>query len=176
MLFACGIGTGLFFYGVAEPLFHYVGPNRYTADPTTPENTLAQIAINLTLFHWGMLWMVQNPGQSKRVLIGVSWLDRNPRLDCLLIGGSIIGLVGVSGEPTHDHEVVLLPVVGWSNFRLDGWPHRRDLNHHHPVWRVHEFGPGHKTTQCRTNHVERGHPGRWFDHSGSLFFLFQTPL
>ncbi|TRY68223.1 hypothetical protein TCAL_12618 [Tigriopus californicus] len=59
MLFACGIGTGLFFYGVAEPLFHYVGPNRYTADPTTPENTLAQIAINLTLFHWGIHgWIV----------------------------------------------------------------------------------------------------------------------
>ena len=29
MLFACGIGVGLFFYGVAEPIFHYIGPNRY---------------------------------------------------------------------------------------------------------------------------------------------------
>ncbi len=53
MLFACGIGVGLFFYGVAEPVFHYTGRNRYTADPTIPDNTLAQIAINLTLFHWG---------------------------------------------------------------------------------------------------------------------------
>jgi choline-glycine betaine transporter len=53
MLFACGIGVGLFFYGVAEPVFHYTGRNRYTADPTLPDNTLAQIAINLTLFHWG---------------------------------------------------------------------------------------------------------------------------
>jgi choline-glycine betaine transporter len=25
MLFACGIGVGLFFYGVAEPIFHYTG-------------------------------------------------------------------------------------------------------------------------------------------------------
>ena len=25
MLFACGIGTGLFFYGVAEPIYHYIG-------------------------------------------------------------------------------------------------------------------------------------------------------
>ena len=29
MLFACGVGVGLFFYGVAEPVFHYTQPNRY---------------------------------------------------------------------------------------------------------------------------------------------------
>ena len=28
MLFACGIGTGLFFFGVAEPLYHYTLKNR----------------------------------------------------------------------------------------------------------------------------------------------------
>ena len=55
MLFACGIGVGLFFYGVAEPITHYtITRNRYSADPTMPDNTLAQIAINLTLYHWGM--------------------------------------------------------------------------------------------------------------------------
>jgi len=59
MLFACGIGVGLFFYGVAEPIFHYTGKNRYTADPTMPDNTLAQIAINVTLYHWGIHgWIV----------------------------------------------------------------------------------------------------------------------
>jgi len=59
MLFACGIGVGLFFYGVAEPIFHYTGKNRYTADPTMPDNTLAQIAINITLYHWGIHgWIV----------------------------------------------------------------------------------------------------------------------
>ena len=25
MLFACGVGVGLFFYGVAEPVWHYTG-------------------------------------------------------------------------------------------------------------------------------------------------------
>ena len=53
MLFACGIGVGLFFYGVAEPVYHYTGRNRYSADSTMPDNTLAQIAINITLYHWG---------------------------------------------------------------------------------------------------------------------------
>ena len=28
MLFACGLSTGLYFYGVAEPIFHYTGENR----------------------------------------------------------------------------------------------------------------------------------------------------
>jgi len=59
MLFACGVSTGLFFYGVAEPLYHYIGPNRYTADPTLPDNRLAQEAINVTLYHWGLHgWVV----------------------------------------------------------------------------------------------------------------------
>jgi len=59
MLFACGVSTGLFFYGVAEPLYHYIGPNRYTADPTLPDNKLAQEAINITLYHWGLHgWVV----------------------------------------------------------------------------------------------------------------------
>ena len=59
MLFACGIGVGLFFYGVGEPIYHYTGRNRYTADPTLPDNTAAQIAINITLYHWGIHgWIV----------------------------------------------------------------------------------------------------------------------
>ena len=59
MLFACGVSTGLFFYGVSEPVYHYTGHNRITADPTTPDNKIAQEAINLTLYHWGLHgWVV----------------------------------------------------------------------------------------------------------------------
>jgi choline-glycine betaine transporter len=59
MLFACGIGTGLFFFGVAEPLYHYTGKNRYSSDPMRPDNLLAQDAMNLTLYHWGIHgWIV----------------------------------------------------------------------------------------------------------------------
>ena len=53
MLFACGIGVGLFYYGVAEPIYHYIGPNRYTADPYMTDNLLAQNAINVTFYHYG---------------------------------------------------------------------------------------------------------------------------
>ena len=54
MLFSCGIGNGLFFFGVAEPVYHYTGDNRFSADHTRPDNTLAQDAITLTLYHFGI--------------------------------------------------------------------------------------------------------------------------
>ena len=55
MLFACGVGTGVFFFGVAEPIYHYaVSPNRFTADHAMPDNSLAQQAILLTFYHWGL--------------------------------------------------------------------------------------------------------------------------
>ena len=44
MLFACGVGTGVFFYGVAEPIYHYTGANRYSADHALPDNKLAQVS------------------------------------------------------------------------------------------------------------------------------------
>lgn len=59
MLFSCGVSTGLFFFGVAEPILHYTGKNRYQADSTMPDNRLAQEAMNLTLYHWGLHgWVV----------------------------------------------------------------------------------------------------------------------
>ncbi|XP_063676898.1 uncharacterized protein LOC134813142 [Bolinopsis microptera] len=53
MLFACGVGVGLFFYGVGEPISHYTSPNRYTADRYMPDNMVAQDALNQTFYHWG---------------------------------------------------------------------------------------------------------------------------
>jgi len=64
MIFSCGVGVGLFFYGVAEPIFHYTGGNRYGhkwggAAHRLPDNERAQAAMNLTWFHWGVHgWVV----------------------------------------------------------------------------------------------------------------------
>jgi choline/carnitine/betaine transport len=59
MLFSCGVSTGLFFFGVAEPVLHYTEKNRYTSNPAMTDNELAQEAINVTLFHWGLhAWVV----------------------------------------------------------------------------------------------------------------------
>lgn len=55
MLFAAGMGIGLMFYGVAEPLDHYANPP--TGDGFNPES--AREAMRYTMFHWGMhAWAV----------------------------------------------------------------------------------------------------------------------
>lgn len=50
MLFAAGMGIGLMFFGVAEPLMHYLSP------PTTETGTVAAVqeAMKMTFFHWGL--------------------------------------------------------------------------------------------------------------------------
>ena len=55
MLFAAGMGIGLMFFGVGEPLMHYLAPP--SADPQTIE--AAKQAMKLTFFHWGFnAWSV----------------------------------------------------------------------------------------------------------------------
>lgn len=50
MLFAAGMGIGLVFWGVAEPMNHYTNPP--FGQPSTVES--AQIAMRYTFFHWGL--------------------------------------------------------------------------------------------------------------------------
>ena len=54
MLFAAGMGIGLMFWGVAEPVAYYTGwyetPLNVTAN--TPE--AAKLALGATMFHWGL--------------------------------------------------------------------------------------------------------------------------
>lgn len=51
MLFAAGMGIGLVFWGVAEPLSHYVSPPEYLA-ASSPES--AAFAMRYSFFHWGV--------------------------------------------------------------------------------------------------------------------------
>lgn len=50
MLFSAGMGIGLLFYGVAEPLIHYAHPPSGT--PLSIES--ARQAMNISYFHWGL--------------------------------------------------------------------------------------------------------------------------
>lgn len=50
MLFSAGMGIGLMFFGVAEPVMHYLSPPVGT--PETIE--AAKQAMRLTFFHWGL--------------------------------------------------------------------------------------------------------------------------
>lgn len=50
MLFAAGMGIGLMFFGVAEPVMHFLTPP--VGEPGTVE--AAKEAMKLTFFHWGL--------------------------------------------------------------------------------------------------------------------------
>lgn len=50
MLFSAGMGIGLMFFGVAEPVMHYLSP-----PVGTPESVeAAKEALRITFFHWGL--------------------------------------------------------------------------------------------------------------------------
>ena len=53
MLFSAGMGIGLVFYGVAEPLSHYVTPP-VAGQIAGSTDAAANQAMELTLFHWGL--------------------------------------------------------------------------------------------------------------------------
>ena len=50
MMFSAGMGIGLMFWGVAEPLTHYVTESAVVPDPETKE--AMRTAMATTLFHW----------------------------------------------------------------------------------------------------------------------------
>ena len=50
MLFSAGMGIGLMFFGVAEPVMHFVAPP--VGEPQTVQ--AAREAMKLTFFHWGL--------------------------------------------------------------------------------------------------------------------------
>jgi choline/carnitine/betaine transport len=50
MMFSAGMGIGLMFYGVSEPLSHFITPPPGTGDPGNPQ--AVQTAMATTLFHW----------------------------------------------------------------------------------------------------------------------------
>ena len=50
MLFQAGMGIGLVFWGVAEPVWHFGDPPMGLAEPRTPE--AANLALQTAFFHW----------------------------------------------------------------------------------------------------------------------------
>ncbi|WP_438971531.1 BCCT family transporter [Methylophaga sp.] len=51
MIFSAGMGVGLVFWGVAEPMTHYANPPFGSTLPHSPES--ASLAMRYSLFHWG---------------------------------------------------------------------------------------------------------------------------
>jgi len=56
MLFCAGLATGLFYFSVAEPIWHYTGTSRFTTAGKGygNDNEDATRALVITLYHWGV--------------------------------------------------------------------------------------------------------------------------
>jgi choline/glycine/proline betaine transport protein len=54
MLLSAGMGTGLMFWSVAEPIFHFQAPPTVLGVIEPGTNDAAQQALSVTFFHWGL--------------------------------------------------------------------------------------------------------------------------
>ncbi len=55
MLFSCAIGVGILFWSIAEPIYHLQGnPFIEMAGIAVGSPEAAQVALRITLFHWGL--------------------------------------------------------------------------------------------------------------------------
>ena len=53
MLFGSGIGIGILFWSIAEPMFHFQG-NPFIAEGQALTVEAAQVAMRISIFHWGL--------------------------------------------------------------------------------------------------------------------------
>lgn len=54
MLLSAGMGIGLMFWSVGEPMFHYISPSPMFGDIAAMTPEAAQAAMGVTYFHWGL--------------------------------------------------------------------------------------------------------------------------
>ena len=103
MLFSAGMGIGLMFFGVAEPLTHYLVPPE--GDPETVE--AARQAIVLTFFHWGVhAWAIY-------VVVGLSLAYFTYRHGLpLTIRSALYPLIGDRIHGWMGHTVDTIAVLG----------------------------------------------------------------
>lgn len=103
MLFSAGMGIGLMFFSVAEPMLHYGAPpsgDAHTADA-------ARIAMGVTLFHWGIhAWAIYGV-----VGLSLAYFAYRHGL-ALTIRSAFKPLLGRYVEGAFGHLVDLLAVFG----------------------------------------------------------------
>ena len=103
MLFSAGMGIGLVFYGVAEPILHYVNP------PVGPGETLdaARQAMVITFFHWGVhAW-----GIYAVVGLAIAFFSFRHKLP-LTIRSSLYPILGERIHGPIGHAVDIFAVLG----------------------------------------------------------------
>lgn len=135
MLFSAGMGTGLMFWGVAEPVTHWVSPP--VGDGTTPG--AARQALVLTNFHWGLhAWGIYCvaalslgyfrfrhgttylPGAPLRAAFSGRWVDPAARAaDLVAVLAVAFGVAGAMGMGVFQIRSGLATLLGWD--RESGW-------------------------------------------------------
>lgn len=96
MLFSAGMGIGLLYYGVAEPLMHFASPPTEGIAPRTLE--AAKQSLKITFFHWGIsAWSIYAV-----VGLGLAYFSYRHNLP-LTIRSALYPLIGdrIYGWPGH---------------------------------------------------------------------------
>jgi choline/glycine/proline betaine transport protein len=103
MLFSAGMGIGVLFWSVAEPVTHYLKPP--TGVGSTP--AAAQQALEITLLHWGL------HGWSVYVIVGLSLAYFSFRKGLpLTLRSALSPLLGRHTEGPLGHAVDIFAVLG----------------------------------------------------------------
>ncbi len=103
MLFSAGMGIGLMFFGVAEPIMHYSSPP--IGDAATAE--AARQAMRITFFHWGIhAWAIYAV-----VALSLAYFAFRHKLP-LTIRSSLYPLIGERIHGPIGHTVDIFAVLG----------------------------------------------------------------
>ncbi|WP_080874880.1 BCCT family transporter [Oceanobacillus timonensis] len=136
-LFTAGMGVGLVFYGVTEPVSHYYSPS--TADPETTAAT--EEALRYTVFHWGF-----HPWSTYAVLaLALAYFKFRHRAPALissafapLFGDRTKGILGISIDTLAVFATVFgiatslglgaTQITAGLNFTFEGIPNNFTVN------------------------------------------------
>jgi choline/glycine/proline betaine transport protein len=103
MLFSAGMGIGLMFFGVAEPVMHYLAP----PDATPETIAAAKDAMKITFFHWGLhAWAIYAV-----VALSLAYFSYRHKLP-LLPRSSLYPLIGERIYGPIGHAVDTFAVLG----------------------------------------------------------------
>ncbi|NRD74978.1 BCCT family transporter [Shewanella sp. VB17] len=131
MLFTAGMGSGLIFWGVAEPIVHFAHPPFFVANSPLSSNVenAKDTALALTYFHWGMhawgvyaisglvmAWFAFN--RSRSMTISASFTDKIKGskfevFDFLAVIAVIFGVAGTLANTIALVQSCLQAIVPW---------------------------------------------------------------
>lgn len=103
MLFSAGMGIGIMFFGVAEPVLHYANP----PDAALGGRAAAERAIEIAFFHWGLhAW-----GVYAVMGLAIAWFGHREGLP-LSVRSTLAPLIGDRIHGGVGHAVDVLAVFG----------------------------------------------------------------